>query len=103
MGAAARLEDGSRVLEQGLGGALAPPAASIGACRAQCALGRSRGLARYEGCSICIKVCPVQRYGLEDVLDHYNATGGKILGKGTEELEGYTLHDKGLFWRWQSA
>ena len=27
------------MLEQGLGSALAPPAASIGACRAQCALG----------------------------------------------------------------
>ena len=53
-------------------------------------------LARYEGCSICIKVCPVQRYGLKAVLDHYNDTG-KILGKGTEELEGFTLHDKGYF------
>ena len=35
---------GARVLEQGLWSALPPPAASFGACRAQCALGRSRDL-----------------------------------------------------------
>ena len=54
-------------------------------------------MARYQGCSICIKVCPVQRYGLKAVLDHYSATNGKILGKGTDELEEYTLDDKGYF------
>ena len=43
------------------------------------------------------KVCPVQRYGLKAVLDHYNSTGGKILGKGSEELEGYALKGKGYF------
>lgn len=53
-------------------------------------------LARYEGCSVCIKVCPVQRYGLKSVLDHYRETG-EIQGKGTDTLEGYTLFDKGHF------
>ncbi len=42
-----------------------------------------------EGCAVCMKVCPVQRYGLEAVVDHYARTGGEILGKGSEELEGY--------------
>jgi hypothetical protein len=36
-------------------------------------------------------------YGLEEVLDHYDATGGQVLGKGTEELEGYSLPDRGQF------
>ena len=53
-------------------------------------------LGQYDGCSICIKVCPVQRYGLKPVLDHYNETG-KIMGKGTDELEAYTLPNKGHF------
>ena len=53
-------------------------------------------LGRYNGCSICIKVCPVQKFGLKTVMDHYNDTG-KVLGKGTDELEGYTLSDKGYF------
>ncbi len=51
---------------------------------------------RYDACGICIKVCPVQRYGLPAVLDHYSETG-KILGKGTDELEAYTLPDRGRF------
>jgi hypothetical protein len=41
-----------------------------------------------EGCSICMKVCPVQRYGLTAVLDEYERTGN-ILGKDTDDLEGY--------------
>jgi epoxyqueuosine reductase len=41
-----------------------------------------------SGCSICMKVCPVQRYGLADVLEHYNTTG-QILGKDSDDLEGY--------------
>lgn len=40
------------------------------------------------GCSICMKVCPVQRYGLDEVLDHYRRTG-EILGKDSDDLEGY--------------
>jgi len=54
-------------------------------------------LMRYATCNICTRVCPVQRYGLQEVLDHYHATGGQVLGKGTEELEGYSLPDRGHF------
>ncbi len=45
-------------------------------------------VAQVSGCAICMKVCPVQRYGLPTVIDHYRETG-KILGTGTDELEGY--------------
>jgi epoxyqueuosine reductase QueG len=41
-----------------------------------------------HGCGICMKVCPVQRYGLEDVTKHLMETG-EILGKGNDDLEGY--------------
>jgi epoxyqueuosine reductase len=41
-----------------------------------------------EGCGICAKVCPIQRYGLRAVKTHFEQTG-TILGKGTDELEGY--------------
>lgn len=41
-----------------------------------------------EGCSICMKVCPVQRYGLNAVLDEYERSG-QILGKNSDDLEGY--------------
>ena len=47
-------------------------------------------MARYEGCGVCMKVCPIQRYGMKTVMEHYVATG-KVLGKGTDDLEGYTL------------
>ena len=50
---------------------------------------------RYATCNVCTKVCPVQKYGLAAVTEHYEATGGEVLGKGTEELEGYTLPDRG--------
>lgn len=53
-------------------------------------------MARYLGCGICMKVCPIQRYGMKPVMEHYVATG-QILGKGTDNLEGYTLEDKGYF------
>jgi epoxyqueuosine reductase len=52
-------------------------------------------LMRYATCNVCTKVCPVQKYGLAAVAEHYEATGGEVLGKGTEELEGYTLPDRG--------
>ena len=45
-------------------------------------------VAKANGCSVCVKVCPVQRYGLQAVLDHRAATG-EILGLGSDELEGY--------------
>ena len=50
----------------------------------------------YEGCAVCMKVCPVQRYGMKPVMEHYVETG-EILGKGTPNLEGYELRDKGYF------
>ncbi len=53
-------------------------------------------MARYEGCAVCIKVCPVQRYGMVPVMEHYVATG-EVLGKGTDNLEGYSIRDKGYF------
>ena len=53
-------------------------------------------MARYEGCAVCMKVCPVQRYGMKPVMEHYVETG-EILGKGTDNLEGYALSDKGYF------
>ena len=53
-------------------------------------------MARYAACGICMKVCPIQRYGLEAVLDHY-ATTGQVLGKGTHQLEGYSMRDMGYF------
>jgi ferredoxin len=52
-------------------------------------------LMRYATCNVCTKVCPVQKYGLAAVAEHYEATGGEVLGKGTDELEGYTLPDRG--------
>ena len=52
--------------------------------------------ARYEGCGVCMKVCPIQRYGMKPVMEHYVATG-EVLGKGTDNLEGFTLDDKGYF------
>jgi ferredoxin len=54
-------------------------------------------MARYLGCGICMKVCPIQKFGLQAVMEHYVETGGEILGKGTHNLEGYTLEDKGYF------
>ena len=53
-------------------------------------------MARYLGCGICMKVCPVQKYGLKNVMDHYADTG-QVLGKGTHDLEGYELEGKGYF------
>jgi hypothetical protein len=49
-------------------------------------------VAQVHGCAVCKKVCPVQKYGLPAVLDHYEKTH-EILGKGTDELEGYDWPD----------
>lgn len=51
---------------------------------------------QYDLCGVCIKVCPVQKYGLQAVFDHYRETG-RVLGKGTDELEGYPLENRGYF------
>ena len=53
-------------------------------------------MTRYSGCGVCMKVCPIQKYGMKPVMEHYIETG-EVLGKGTENLEGYTLPDKGYF------
>jgi len=53
-------------------------------------------MARYLGCGICMKTCPIQKYGLKNVMDHYAETG-QVLGKGTHDLEGFELEGKGYF------
>ena len=53
-------------------------------------------MARYLGCGVCMKVCPIQKYGLKNVMEHY-AESGQVLGKGTHDLEGYELEGKGYF------
>jgi epoxyqueuosine reductase len=50
-------------------------------------------VAQEEACGICMKVCPVQRYGLGPVLEEH-ARSGKILGKDLDELEGYDFHGR---------
>jgi ferredoxin len=49
-------------------------------------------VAQVQGCAVCMKTCPVQKYGLPKVIEHYTATG-EVLGKGTDELEGYRWPD----------
>jgi epoxyqueuosine reductase len=51
-----------------------------------------------EGCAICMKVCPVQRFGLDVVLTEFRASG-RILGKDTDELEGYDWPVDGRHYR----
>tara|TARA_B100000949_G_scaffold168699_1_gene149096 strand:- start:1196 stop:2452 length:1257 start_codon:yes stop_codon:yes gene_type:complete len=51
-------------------------------------------MAKYEGCGVCMKVCPIQRYGMEPVMKHYVETG-EVLGKNTDNLEGFTIEDRG--------
>lgn len=46
-------------------------------------------VAKAEGCGVCMKVCPAQRYGLQPVLDEFERSG-TVMGRGTDELEGYT-------------
>ena len=53
-------------------------------------------MARYAGCGVCMKVCPVQKYGMKPVMEHYVETG-EVLGKGINELEGYAMEGKGYF------
>jgi oligopeptide/dipeptide ABC transporter ATP-binding protein len=49
-------------------------------------------VARAEGCAVCMKVCPIQKYGLPKVLEEFRRSGA-VLGRGTDELEGYTWID----------
>ena len=53
-------------------------------------------MTRYDGCGVCMKVCPVQMYGMKAVFDHYAETG-QVLGKGTHLLEGYAVRDMDYF------
>ena len=54
-------------------------------------------MSRYAGCGVCMKVCPIQRFGMQAVMEHYSATG-QVLGKGTHNLEGYEMpHGMGYF------
>lgn len=53
-------------------------------------------MVRYDGCGVCMKVCPIQKFGMKSVMSHYVNTG-KVLGKDTDDLEGYTFLDKGYF------
>ena len=53
-------------------------------------------MARYLGCGVCMKVCPIQKYGMKNVMEHYGETG-QVLGKGTHDLEGYEIEGKGYF------
>ena len=50
-------------------------------------------MSRYEGCAICMKVCPINKYGAKAVMEYYIETG-QVLGKGTHDLEGFTLHEE---------
>ena len=54
-------------------------------------------VARVEGCAVCMKTCPVQKYGLDRVVEHFERTG-EILGKDTDELEGYRWPLDGRFY-----
>ena len=53
-------------------------------------------MATYEGCGVCMLVCPVQRYGMAPVMEHFVETG-EVLGKGTDNLEGYEIRGKGYY------
>jgi Pyruvate/2-oxoacid:ferredoxin oxidoreductase delta subunit len=53
-------------------------------------------MATYEGCGVCMLVCPIQRYGMPSVMEYFVETGN-ILGKGTHNLEGYEIRGKGYF------
>jgi len=43
-----------------------------------------------------MKVCPIQKYGMKSVMEHY-VQRGEVLGKGSEDLEGYDLPGRGYF------
>ncbi len=47
------------------------------------------------GCAVCIKVCPVQRYGLAAVLDEFRESG-TVMGAHSDELEGFDWPLDGL-------
>jgi hypothetical protein len=50
-----------------------------------------------HGCAICMKVCPVQRYGLDAVVEQFRRDG-TIKGRDTDELEGFDWPQDGRFY-----
>jgi NAD-dependent dihydropyrimidine dehydrogenase PreA subunit len=50
-----------------------------------------------EACAVCMKVCPVQRYGLAAVYEEFEKSG-RILGKDTDELEGFRFPIDGRYY-----
>ena len=52
--------------------------------------GTERNKLTYERCR------PVQKFSMKPVMERYIETG-EVIGKGTEDLEGYSLRDKGHF------
>jgi ferredoxin len=50
-----------------------------------------------HGCAICMKVCPVQRYGLDAVVEQFRRDG-TIKGRDTDELEGFNWPQDGRFY-----
>jgi NAD-dependent dihydropyrimidine dehydrogenase PreA subunit len=50
-----------------------------------------------HGCAICMKTCPVQRYGLDAVRSHL-LEHGTIMGKDSDELEGYVWPPDGRYY-----
>jgi epoxyqueuosine reductase len=49
-------------------------------------------VAQAHGCAVCMKVCPVQKYGLRAVVAEFERSG-HILGKGSSDLEAYDWID----------
>lgn len=45
-------------------------------------------MGKTAGCSVCMKTCPVQRFGLPAVLGEFERSG-TILGEGSDDLEGF--------------
>ena len=52
-------------------------------------------MARYAACGICMKVCPVQRYGPQSVLEHYAETG-QVPWQGHPSARGLRDPEPGL-------
>ena len=53
-------------------------------------------MVKLDGCGVCMKVCPVQKFGMKPVMEHYVETG-EVLGKGTDDLEGFPVPDGRYF------
>jgi epoxyqueuosine reductase len=47
------------------------------------------------GCGICMKVCPIQKYGLAAVIEEFQRSG-EVLGRQSDDLEGFDWPLDGL-------